>query len=81
MGLGDCFIWDVWLGKYSEKQKHSIGHPRGILNLLFGTMNPFKPFYVMELGDSGGGACTVIISVTSFVNLNLVFYFLRRRLV
>jgi hypothetical protein len=47
MGLGYRFIWDVWLGKYSEKRKHSIGHPRVVLNLLFGTMNSFKPFYVI----------------------------------
>ena len=61
MGLGYCFIWNVWLGKYSEKRKHSIGHPRVVLNLLFGTMNSFKPFYVTGLDDSGGGACITLI--------------------
>ena len=61
MGLGYCFIWNVWLGKYSEKRKHSIGHPQVVLNLLFGTMNIFKPFYVMGLDDSGGGACITLI--------------------
>ena len=45
MGLGYRFIWDVWCRKYSEKRKHCIGHPRVVLNLLFGTMNSFKPFY------------------------------------
>ena len=78
MGLGYCFIWDVWLGKYSEKQRHSIGHPRGILNVLFGTMNPFKPFFVKDLlGDSGGGACTVIIVMLVLWLISMfVFFFL-----
>jgi hypothetical protein len=74
MGLGYRFIWYVWFGKYAEKRKHSIGHPRVVLNLLFGTMNSFKPYYVMGLDDSGAGGCTTFFLL--FLGLFSIFYFI-----
>jgi hypothetical protein len=75
MGLGYCFIWDIWLGTYSEKRKYCIGNPRVALNQLFGTMNSFKPFYVRGLDDSGVGACTMFIFLL-FLRLISIFYFI-----